>query len=66
MVTGWQKVGTKWYYFETSGAMKTGWLQDGRNWYYLDPVSGAMVTGTVKIEGKMSKFSDSGAWIGYV
>ena len=26
MVTGWQKISAKWYYFESGGAMKTGWL----------------------------------------
>ena len=42
MVTGWQKIGSKWYYFEGSGAMAVNkWVGN----YYLTG-SGAMATNT--------------------
>lgn len=45
--------------------MVTGWLKDGGGtWYHLEG-SGAMATGTVSIDGRRSRFSTSGAWLGY-
>ena len=44
--------------------MHTGWLNSGSNWYYMD-ATGAMVTGTVPVDGRASMFSSSGRWIGY-
>ena len=42
MVTGWQKIGSKWYYFEGSGVMAANkWVGN----YYLT-ASGAMATNT--------------------
>ena len=43
MVSGWQSIGGKWYYFESSGAMKTGWVLSGGKWYYLKK-NGVMAT----------------------
>lgn len=61
MAEGWFKEGNAWYYLEASGAMKTGWLKDqGGNWYYLSKPNGAMVTGTVPIDGKVYTFNASG------
>lgn len=61
MAEGWYKEGNAWYYLEASGAMKTGWLKDqGGNWYYLSKPNGAMVTGTVPIDGKVYTFNASG------
>ena len=35
MVTGWQRLGGEWYYFDRSGAMKTGWQSiDGVRYYF--------------------------------
>ena len=43
MVTGWQKIDGKWYFFdEKSGAMKKGWIIWDGSWFYLDPETGAM------------------------
>ena len=43
MVTGWQKIGGKWYFFdEKSGAMKKGWIFWDGSWFYLDPETGVM------------------------
>lgn len=53
MLEGWYKESNTWYYLDASGAMKTGWLKDkAGNWYYLSKPNGAMVTGTVPIDGK--------------
>lgn len=61
MIEGWFKEGKTWYYLEPSGAMKTGWFKDqGGNWYYLSSPNGAMVTGTVPIDGKTYSFNASG------
>ena len=67
MVTnGWVQSGGKWYYMNASGAMVTnGWVQSGKTWYYFD-ANGVMVTGELVIDGKKSKFSSTGAWLGYV
>ena len=63
MKTGWVQTGGAWYYLNASGAMHTGWLQQGKTWYYLKP-GGAMVTGNYVINGKVNRFSSSGAWLG--
>ncbi|MEH7331215.1 hypothetical protein V7161_01005 [Neobacillus drentensis] len=35
MRTGWLKDGVKWYYLDSSGAMKTGWvLISGKKYYF--------------------------------
>lgn len=61
MVEGWLKEGNTWYYLESSGAMKTGWFKDkANNWYYLSKPNGAMVTGTVPIDGKTYQFDKNG------
>ena len=36
MVTGWQKFGDDWRYFESNGAMAVNaWRQDAGKWFYL-------------------------------
>ena len=63
MKTGWYKDGSTWYYLDpTNGDMKTGWIKVGENWYYLNS-SGAMVTGSQTIDGKIYNFASSGEWI---
>ena len=63
MKTGWYKDGSTWYYLDpTNGDMKTGWIKVGENWYYLNS-SGAMVTGSQTIDGKVYNFASSGEWI---
>ena len=60
MKTGWYKDGSTWYYLDpTNGDMKTGWITVGGNWYYLNS-SGAMVTGSQTIDGKVYNFASSG------
>ncbi len=64
--TGWQQDGSSWYYLDANidNAMRTGWLQQDSNWYYLSD-SGAMVTGTYTLDGKVGSFDSSGIWLGY-
>ena len=63
MKTGWYKDGSTWYYLDpTNGDMKTGWIKVGESWYYLNS-SGAMVTGSQTIDGKVYNFASSGEWI---
>ena len=66
MVTnGWVQSSGKWYYMSASGAMVTsGWVKSGNAWYYFN-ASGVMVTGELVIDGRKSKFSSSGVWLGY-
>lgn len=46
MLTGWQYISFRWYYFAPeTGAQVIGWVQVDGKWYYLDPNnSGAMYT----------------------
>ncbi|MCY7084234.1 trypsin-like peptidase domain-containing protein [Streptococcus oralis] len=63
MKTGWYKDGSTWYYLDPSnGDMKTGWIKVSGEWYYLNS-SGAMVTGSQTIDGKVYNFASSGEWI---
>ena len=63
MKTGWYKDGSTWYYLDPSnGDMKTGWIKVSGEWYYLNS-SGAMVTGSQTIDGKVYNFASSGKWI---
>lgn len=51
IVTGWQKLNGKWYYFDQNGEMlKNSWLNDN-GWYYLDG-DGVMATGWIKVSNK--------------
>ena len=61
MVTGWQQIGGKWYYFNANGVMVTGWLQaEPGKWYYLYE-DGSMAANTV-IDGTY-KVNESGQWV---
>lgn len=59
---GWHKVAGVWFYTDNSGVPQTGWLSQGGTWYYLMPSSGAMATGSAKVDGVMNYFEASGAW----
>lgn len=56
MATGWQRMGTDWYLFDSSGAMLTGWQNRG-SWYHLGS-SGAMSTGWLQ-EGNFWYYLDA-------
>ena len=57
----WKQIDGNWYVFSSSGAMRTGWVQSGKTWYYMDPETGVMVTGLLKIGGSLYFFNSSGA-----
>lgn len=59
-LTGWQKVGSTYYYMNSSGVMQTGWLNLNGTYYYLDG-SGAMRTGWVNVGGTYYYMNSSGA-----
>lgn len=68
MATGWQRVGSSWYWLDASGAMGIGWLQQSARWYYLK-ASGAMAVGWQKVGSAWYWFDGSGAmassrWVG--
>ena len=56
MVTDWQQIDERWYYFNENGAMqKNTWVGD----YYLQS-DGKMVTGWQQIDGSWYYFNESG------
>ena len=59
MLTGWQKLGGSWYYFDGSGHMLTGWQKIGGNWFYMNG-NGQMLTGFQDIGGNTYYFDGSG------
>lgn len=73
MMTGWQMINSKWYYYggKSDGAKKIGWQKVGGKWYYMDPTTAAMKTGkldlrtynssTWTMEGNIYLLSSSGA-----
>ena len=62
-LTGWQKEGTDWYFYNEDGSMATGWLYRGSNTYYLNKTDnsngakGKMLTGWLKEGGKWYYFN---------
>jgi GH25 family lysozyme M1 (1,4-beta-N-acetylmuramidase) len=61
MVTGWQKIDGKWYFFdEKSGAMRKGWIFWSGSWFYLDPTDGHMHTGWIDYKQKRCYLEPSG------
>ncbi len=56
--TGWEKVGSFWYYWN-NGVKQTGWVQVSGKWYYMNS-SGVMATGWQKISGKWYYLNASG------
>ena len=56
MKNGWQKSGSKWYYYENGKQVKSAWRKitgsNGTFWYYLGK-DGVMLTGMQKINNKL-------------
>lgn len=65
--TGWASSGEKRYFYK-DGVKMTGWFSavitdpNSRGWYYADKKSGAVVTGSVQIDGRTHNFSETGLW----
>ena len=62
MLTGWQYVNFKWYYFDpVSGTKVYGWQFINGNWYYLDPQDfGAMYTYWLNLDGNRYYLDENG------
>lgn len=61
MLTGWQQIDGKWYYFHPeSGAQLTGWQQVDGKWYYMDPATGQMRTSWLQIGANRYYLDESG------
>ena len=64
ITNGWKKSGTKWYYYEDGKMVKGAWRKisgtNGTFWYYMGP-TGAMLTGTQKIGGKIYHLNEKAA-----
>lgn len=57
----WEKIGDKWYHFDSDGWMQTGWFTDvDGNIYYLDDDEGFMRIKWVLIEGSWYYFGEHG------
>lgn len=61
---GWKKIGSQWYYYESGNMVKNAWRKitgtNGTFWYYMGP-TGAMLTGTQKISGKIYHLNEKAA-----
>ena len=55
-----EKIGTRWYFFDADGYMVTGWKQAGKSQYYFD-ANGYMTIGWKQLDGKYYYFLGSGA-----
>ncbi len=62
LLTGWQKIDDKWYYFKSNGAMSTGWIQDKDKWYYLES-NGVMKKGWLQDNNKWYYLDADGAML---
>ena len=60
LVTGWQQVEGKWYFFGQDNLMKKWWVKDNGTWYYLNG-SGEMQTGWLQDNGTWYYLEGSGA-----
>ena len=60
ILTGWQTIEGKRYYFNTDGIMQTGLFQVGRYYYYAetkkDSTEGIIAAGAVEIDGRIYGF----------
>ena len=61
-LTGWQKIGGKYFYFLKNGLAVNGWIHLGKQNYYIDTEKG-MLTGTQVIDGQLYIFNENGALI---
>ena len=64
MVTGWNKIGGRWYYFDSEGRVKTGWFNQGNNTYYAEKdgiYKGMCKEGLTSIDGQKYYFQPNGS-----
>ncbi len=60
MVTGWQRISNKWYYFLEDGSKVTGWIMDEGHWYYLGEDGMMKSSQWVNIDGSWYYFNEKG------
>ena len=58
-LTGWQKLGGTWYYFDSNSNIAKGWQKIDGKWYYFSDL-GMMQRGWKKIDGKWYYFNSGG------
>lgn len=56
---GWTEENGLWYYYQNGITFK-GWLKDNGDWYYLDPETGIMQTGFLRLDGKTYYLQENG------
>lgn len=66
MMTGWQKINSKWYYFNESGAALIGWQKINGHYYHFKN-NGEADTGNVYLmnngQSKLYHFDEQNAWL---
>lgn len=60
IITGWQDIDGKRYYYDENGDKITGWFTDNNSKYYLDN-DGVMQTGWIKLDDHSYFLNESGA-----
>ncbi len=59
--TGWNKIGSSWYYFDENAHLTRGWQDIDGVRYFMDAATGVMKTGWQTIGGQKYYFNGSGA-----
>ena len=64
----WVKEDAGWKYRKPSGEMATGWVHTASGWYYLQPETGIMATGMLRINDRTYYFNQTpdaveGKWL---
>ena len=59
ILVGWQKSGSKWYYYDSKGKKLTGWQEIDKKWYYFGS-DGVMKTGWLSSGNKWYFLSSDG------
>ena len=55
----WVKEDAGWKYRKPSGEMATGWVHTASGWYYLQPETGIMATGMLRINDRTYYFNQT-------
>ena len=58
--SGWEYIGSKWYYFDQNGWMITGWQKVKGSWYYMESNGARVADGWKWINNKCYYFDKNG------
>ena len=58
--SGWEYIGSKWYYFDQNGWMVTGWQKVKGSWYYMESNGARVADGWKWINNKCYYFDKNG------